>query len=254
MDRQLFQLLRVGRRAALRSVSALDLLVNRLNGKRPFPPLYMRREVGPLRVFETAAAQMVKFLEYEAGLKPSTRLLDMGCGCGAIPLVLNQYGDYAGDYHGLDVDRRMIAWCQKHLASPRMKFTHHDYWNATYNPSGVQKLAFAVEDGWADIVLMKSILTHLLPDDGAWYIQETARCLAPGGTAVITAQLYDDLTPEIERRYPFDGGTFRYAREESPESSIALSRRWVDQQMAANGLTYKWLPMANQGPMIIRRT
>ena len=59
----------------------------------------------------------------------------MGCGCGAVPLMLDLYDDYRGQYHGLDVDRAMIDWCQGHLVNERMRFGHHDYWSGTYNPT-----------------------------------------------------------------------------------------------------------------------
>src|SRR3954463_11868604 len=95
-----------------RAASVVAGPVNWLNHKRPYPPIHLRREVGPLKVFEASAAAMVSGLRYTAGLAPETRLLDMGCGCGALPLMLNLYDNYRGQYHGLDVDGAMIDWCE----------------------------------------------------------------------------------------------------------------------------------------------
>jgi SAM-dependent methyltransferase len=259
-SRKLFLRLREARRLALRAAALVDTPVNRLNNKRPYPPIHMRREVGPLKVFEGAAAAMVASLEHIAGLSHESRLLDVGCGCGAVPLQLNLYDGisrepmWSGQYHGLDVDRRMIDWCNQHLASDHMRFSHHNYWSATYNPSGRRNLPFAVEDEWADVILAKSVLTHLLPADTAWYLQETKRTLAPRGTAVLTAMLYTDVTDEIATLFPHEGpgGNYRCLHRRSPESSLALHRPWLDGQMTAAGLTYEYRAGAVQGPMIVR--
>lgn len=251
-DSPLFHLIRRTRLAALAAGSLVDAPANWLNDKRPWPPIQMRREVGPLRVFEGSAHATVESLRHNAGLRPGSRFLDVGCGCGAIPLALTMYGPHDGTYHGLDVDKRMIRWCTRHLASSGMRFSHHDYWSALYNPKGTRMLPLSVEDGWADVVLMKSVLTHLLPDDTVWYLQETARVLAPDGTAVLTAVLYDEVSPSINRLFPHDGGVYRFLRSYSPESSIALKRSWVDEQVARAGLSYVYEPGVVQGSMIVR--
>jgi hypothetical protein len=136
-----------------------------------------------------------------------------------------------------------------------MRFEHIDYWSGTYNPNGQQFIPFPIEDNWADVLVMKSVLTHMLPDDVVWYLSETARTLSPTGTAVLTALLYDEVSAEFAARFPNEGagGTFRHARADSPESSIALSRNWMDAQMSEIGLTYVYRPGTAQGPMFVRR-
>jgi cyclopropane fatty-acyl-phospholipid synthase-like methyltransferase len=246
--------MRKARRLALRGASIIDGLANRLNGRTPYPPIYLRREVGPLRTFEVSAASMIGELEFRAGLGPDSRLLDMGCGCGAIPLVMLGYGTHVGSYIGLDVDQQMIDWCKAHIASDKFSFAHHDYWSATYNPAGTRYLPFAAGDDWADVIVMKSVFTHLLPDDIDWYLQETARVLAPEGTAILTVVLYNEDDRDIMVRFPHEGddGIYRFARPESPESSIAVSRTWMDEQMLSAGLSYQYTPGTVQGPMLVR--
>ena len=46
--RRLFMRLRGARRLALRAAAVIDAPANRLNGRNPCPPIWMRREVGPL--------------------------------------------------------------------------------------------------------------------------------------------------------------------------------------------------------------
>jgi cyclopropane fatty-acyl-phospholipid synthase-like methyltransferase len=251
MNRSVFIRLRQARRLAYRGATLIDGPANWLNHRTPYPPIDLRREVGPLRVFETSAASMIRSLELRAGLQPGGHLLDMGCGCGAIPLVMRAHATPSGGYIGLDVDRRMIDWCNAHIASDVFRFGHHDYWSATYNAGGQRFLAFAVDDGWADAIVMKSVFTHMLPDDVDWYLRETARVLAPGGKAILTAMLYDNIE-DVRERFPHDGGVYRFERAESPESSIALSRAWMDEHMDAAGLTYGYATGNRQGAMLVQ--
>jgi cyclopropane fatty-acyl-phospholipid synthase-like methyltransferase len=251
MNRSVFLSMRQARRLALRGAAVIDWPANRLNRRTPYPPVYLRREVGPLRVFETTAASMIRSLELRAGLQPDGRLLDMGCGCGAIPLVMLAHGTSTGGYIGLDVDRRMIDWCNAHLADDKFRFDHHDYWSATYNTGGQRFLPFAVDDGWATVIVMKSVFTHMLPDDTDWYLRETARVLAPNGKAILTAALYDETDRDMLQRFQHDGGGYRFERAESPESSIAVSRAWMDEHMGAAGLKYGYTAGARQGAMLV---
>ena len=58
----------------------MDLAGRALNGKRRYPPLRLRRYVGPLPSFESSAAEFVAYLKILAHLQPTERLLDVGCG------------------------------------------------------------------------------------------------------------------------------------------------------------------------------
>ena len=238
----------------MRLAVVIDEPANRLNGRHPYPPIHLRREVGALRMFETSAASMIRTLQLQAGLRSDARLLDMGCGCGAIPLVMQAHCIPVGGYIGLDVYGAMIDWCNKHIANDSFAFAHHDYWSARYNAAGKRFLPFAVDDGWAETIVMKSILTHLLPEDTDWYLRETARVLAPSGRAILTAVLYDDTDRDVFQRFQHtgNGGIYRFERPESPESSIAISRRWMDEHMAAAGLKYEYVAGTRQGPMLVQ--
>jgi ubiquinone/menaquinone biosynthesis C-methylase UbiE len=190
-------------------------------------------------------------LRYEAGLTGDSNLLDMGCGVGALPLQLDLYAPWSGSYHGIDVDNRMIAWCQGHLSGQRRTYDHFDYWNGSYNTGGQRFIPFPVEDNWADVIVMKSVFTHMLPEDVDWYLLEVARVLRPDGSAVLSALLFNG--DELDG-FPHDGGIYRYQRAASPESSIALRRSWMDERMAAAGLTYQYTPAPgpSQRPMLVR--
>lgn len=228
--------------------------MQRLNGRRVYPPIQLRREVGPLASFDTSAVATLERMRFTAGLTPTSRFFDMGCGCGAVPLALNEFGSFGGEYLGLDVMRPLVGWCEKHLANERTRFVHFDYWSGTYNPEGTRFLRFPVDDGWADVILMKSVFTHMLPEDVAHYLRETARVLALSGTAVLTAKLYEEETPLICAGWPNVGaeGSYRFLRRDSPESSVAYSREWMDSAMADAGLVYEYDDGVAQGRMTTR--
>lgn len=210
--------------------------------------------MGPLASFDTSAVATLERMRFTAGLTPTSRFFDMGCGCGAVPLALNEFGSFGGEYLGLDVMRPLVGWCEKHLANERTRFVHFDYWSGTYNPEGTRFLRFPVDDGWADVILMKSVFTHMLPEDVAHYLRETARVLALSGTAVLTAKLYEEETPLICAGWPNVGaeGSYRFLRRDSPESSVAYSREWMDSAMADAGLVYEYDDGVAQGRMTTR--
>lgn len=243
LTRRGYHLLRRARRAGLQLVSPIDELANYLNGKRPFPPIDMRREVGGLSTFESAAGEIMAALELLAGLMPSSRVFDMGCGCGALPIVMRRRAraPFLGQYAGVDVDPRLVDWCARHLGDEHFRFEIYDYHNASYNPEGQRFLPFPVPDDWADVVLMKSVITHMLPADVAFYMEELARVLKPPGRALVTAWLFGEDDTDVAADFPHvgDGGRFRYTKEASPESAIALSEEWLLPVLEKCGLAWE---------------
>lgn len=257
MTRREYQLLRRARRAGLRMMSPVDQAANSLNGKRPFPPIHMRREVGSLRTFESAAGEVMAALELLAGLTRFSNVVDVGCGCGALPIVMRRRARaaFAGSYVGFDVDRRLTTWCAEHLGNQHFSFACYDYHNASYNPGGSRFLPFPVEGEWADVIVMKSVITHMLPPDVAFFMGELARVLRPQGRALVTAYLYDAQDEEVGVAFPHvgEGGTFRYAKTASPESAIALAKEWFLPVVAEAGLVYELHPGAQQ-LVVLRHT
>ena len=228
--------LRRARRLGLAAVSPLDSAVARLNGKHPFPPIHLRRQVGPLASFETAAGEFAVLLATAGRMRAGSTLLDVGCGCGTLPLALGGRLGAGGRYVGLDVDPVAIAWCERHLAGGNRSFAVHDYWNAYYNPGGRRFEPFAVEDAAVDVVLMKSVLTHVLPEDLTFNLREVARVLRPAGTALLTVFAYDAVDDAVRALCPHDAGAYRYRREAAPEAAIAYPEAWLREQLTAAGL------------------
>ena len=242
LKRRFHSLARTGRALLLRLASPIDRLALILNGKSELPPIHLRRHSGPLNAFERAAAEYVGILSALVGFGRSSRVLDVGSGAGALAVMLKERLGPEGRYLGLDVDRACIRWCLAHLRDDRFDFRHHNYWNATYHPQGVRFRAWPVEAGGEDIVVLKSVFTHMLTADVEFYIGELKRVLSTGGSGVVTAFTYESVDSSVERLFSHDGGGFRFARAGSPESAIAYPRDWLLGEFAKHGLAVEFHP------------
>jgi SAM-dependent methyltransferase len=182
-------------------LAALDWLAARpFREFRRLPPSAMRARVGVGNrivfnhpYFLEYGARTVVELAWEGVLQRSTRLLDLGCGCGRLASALRRYG-FEGAYVGVDVDREMVAWCRANLASEDFAFEHVDRFSEVYNPSGSRSLKpIPADDRSQDLVVAQSLFTHVLEPELRWYLREAARVLAPGGALYVGVFCIEDL-------------------------------------------------------------
>src|SRR4029079_17934996 len=131
------------------------------------PPRHLRAYVGAGEFFGIG----YEFLEYfkVSGLKPSDRVLDVGCGIGRMAIPLTTYLS-TGSYDGFDIVPHGIEWCQEKVTPlfPNFRFRHADIWNKMYNPTGtlkVSKFAFPYPNETFDFVFLTSVFTHMLIHD-----------------------------------------------------------------------------------------
>jgi len=129
-------------------------------------------------------------------LQETESILDVGCGNGQISRALTPILADTGRYDGIDVHRQSIAWLQdRYRAYPHFHFHHIDVHNVMYNPDGQQpgeKFRLAFPSHSFDVVLLKSVFTHMLPPDVRSYMKEISRVLRPGGRAAMTYFLLND--------------------------------------------------------------
>lgn len=113
------------------------------------------------------AASYRQFVERHVRPAPGMRVLDVGCGTGAILAYLPDV-----DYLGIDVNAHYVQ-CAKRRFGERGTFLISD---------GAEPLVAADES--IDLVLALGVLHHLTDATAANIIREAARVLVPGGRFV----------------------------------------------------------------------
>jgi SAM-dependent methyltransferase len=230
-----------------RLLQPLDALCRRVNGKRALPPIHLRRYVGPLESFESSSGEFLAYLKLLAHLRPDAHILDIGCGCGLVALQLIPYLTARGQYAGMDVSRQAIAWCQRHIAARHANFSfiHSDIHNTRYNPNGrhlATSYVFPYEAGVFDVILLKSVFTHMRPEEVAHYLREIARLLADGGCCLATFFLLNEAQQRLAEQgrnallFRFGDATWRYVDANNPEAAVAFSESLLPAMLDEAGL------------------
>ena len=231
---------------------AMDVLGAVVNLNELLPPFSMRRLVGEPRWqmsgrdFLNTGRHFVDKLTQDAGLTTDTRLLDLGSGCGRIAIPLTNIIRQSGRYVGLEAQRLLVLWCQRHItqAYPNFEFLHCDLYNRLYNPRGALKaedLTFPFEQNQFNLVVATSLFTHLEPEAARNYIRESSRVLEPGGSMFATFFLLENGTRSVDGgldfRHSYDeGGSVRVIDPAIPESAVAYSTEWLLPVFQAYGL------------------
>ena len=191
---------------------------------------------------------MADFLDRFELVSAASVVLDAGCGVGAmVPYVLSRLGP-TGRYVGFDVHRPSIDWCLgRFRTEPRLEFhvapARSDYGSREDAPA--ERYLFPITDGGADLVLAKSLYTHLLPHDARHYLAETRRALRWGKAAVVTAFLFDPSTEpatEVARAFPLrdESGNVRWRSRSRPASAVAYAKPLFTEMIESAGLQVRW--------------
>jgi SAM-dependent methyltransferase len=167
------------------------------------PPPQMRCCGAKFRDHETFLASGLaeaRRVRCDFGVDRHSRLLEIGCGPGRLPIgILSEFGDVAR-YDGVDVDVRAIRWCKAYIGRkhPRFCFHHVDARHARYNPDGEVmdddfRLPFPDQD--YDLVYLHSVFSNMEPDDVRVYAKEFRRLLNPAGMVFLTAFVEEGVPP-----------------------------------------------------------
>lgn len=223
---------------SLHLLAPIDRLLLLVTGKAHLPPLTLRHYVGS----ESSAREFTVYLKLLAGLTPEQRLLEIGCGPGMVALELRDW--FKGQYIGIDPSKKFIGWCVTNITSrhPNFQFEWVDLYNGAYNPQGhirADSYEFSQKDCDFDIVLLKSVFTHMMPSEIRNYLREIKRLLKPSGKCIATFFLLDDLSNDsgiIAFPYVDPQGIYRYRIANKPEARIAYAERWIYFAIAESGL------------------
>ncbi|HEV7589553.1 MAG TPA: class I SAM-dependent methyltransferase [Longimicrobium sp.] len=180
----------------------------------------------------SAEAEAERLREMGCGL--GSRVLDVGCGYGRLPIgLLRVVGDV--DYLGLDVHRGSIDWCRRHLerAHPSFRFAWMDRENERYNPGGGaigEEFRLPVETGTIDVAYLYSVASHLPEAHLRIYLAELGRVLAPGGRIFLTAFVEEDVPPVA-----VNPPGYAFARCSGPLHVVRYERGHLASLLAAAG-------------------
>lgn len=231
MNEKLLSILK-GTRTGLQILAEpIDSLARFMNYKKGYPPLWIRQKVGNLNDFEGSGGEYMAYLKLLCGLKQGDNVLDIGCGCGLMCLKVNENPTlpeyiYPGWYVGVDINKSLVKWCREHIFGSNIEFTN--------NPLTDYK-----ENIW-DVILCKSLFTHLFKHEVEMYLSLIKRLLHPKGICLATFFLLDDKMPKPKGRYTFENyeGDFSLERYHNPRAAIGYELNWVVDAIGSAGLTF----------------
>jgi len=192
-----------------------------------------------------------EFFEYfkELGkLKPSDRVLDVGCGIGRMSLPLTNYLTEEGAYYGFDIVKMGIDWCTTNIASryPHFHYHHSDIYNKLYNPGGKEKSSeyrFIYEDNFFDFVFLTSVFTHMLTSGVNRYLTEISRVMKIGSRCLISCFLLNEESQALieegasSQRLVYQIDEHSCTKDQSiPESAIGYREGFFRMICEENGL------------------
>jgi len=135
------------------------------------------------------AVRQLRLLEH-FGLRPDSRVLEIGCGVGRLAYeladVLTQ-----GSYAGIDISSSAIAWLDEHYrpALDNFRFDLLDISNPRYRPNGTVSgttVRLPYDDAQFDLACSFSVFMHIQLPEIERYLAELQRVLVAGGRAVVT--------------------------------------------------------------------
>jgi ubiquinone/menaquinone biosynthesis C-methylase UbiE len=243
MPRQLRWLLR---KVYLAPIDLGDRLLGRSDPSLPAKAINFTGSAGP--DFTSRGDALVKALGDLAGMTPSSRVLDVGCGVGKLAIAMTHYLDKDGSYEGLDIVPEAIEWCKKQIvgAYGNVHFTLADVYNKEYNPKGRMQPAdyrFPYDDETFDVVALYSVFTHMLPADVDQYVGEIARVLKTNGRIFATNFI---INPESQRMMRSSGCAMQFKRNlgsywiqngRVPELAVAYNEDYIRELHAKHGLS-----------------
>jgi ubiquinone/menaquinone biosynthesis C-methylase UbiE len=117
------------------------------------------------------------------GLTPEGRVLDVGCGTGALTATLEEFLGPEGLYYGTDIAEEAVAFCRRRFTRPNFVFARNEL------------TRLPIEGIHFDFIYFGSVFTHVYPEEIRALLVEVKRLLDPQGR--IIADLF--VEPDVHR-------------------------------------------------------
>lgn len=207
-------------RSLVRAFKGLAVHCTRGREKRsglPLPPLSLRAGGTHFRAnkdFIVSAIEEADRLASLQLLEPDTDILDLGCGAGRLGIGIVAGAHPIRSYCGIDVNSAAISWCTRHLTrhAPSLQFISMQVYNERYNRSGSRissNFHFPLSDDSFDTCYAYSLFSHLITHDAQAYLNEVSRLLRPGGAALLTAFIEQDVPDETVNPHEYGSISWR---------------------------------------------
>ena len=147
-------------------------------------------------------AQMPKFVEIresyfdKIGLPVRGRILELGCGTGAVCRAIASRRGFVGTVVGSDLSAKLIETAKNITAKSGLK-------NIEYCQADAQ--VSDAHDGQYDLVLAHTVISHVA--DPTAFLREAIRLAKPGGQIILhdgdfASCTFDTNTPELDLKMP----------------------------------------------------
>ena len=200
-----------------------------------------------LNDFNAIGKEVFGYLTRVGGLKPSDRVLDVGCGVGRMAIQLAPFLSSTGTCDGFDVVKPSIEFCQQRITPkhPNFHFVHADLFNTNYTPDGTilpHEFRFPYPDGSFDFIFLSSVFTHMRHREVEHYLAEISRVMAPGAHCFATFFLLNEETKSliaqgksaINFKHAVDHGFV--VDPNNPDAAIAFDEGYVSSMHTTAGL------------------
>ena len=241
MNERTISMLKVVRKGLQVGYEPLDKLNRFANYKKGYPPLYIRQRVGGLNDFESSGSEYLAYLKLLCNLQPGDKVLDIGCGCGLMCLPVNEnstlpeYLGLEGRYVGIDIDKSLIEWCKKNIRHPVCQFRLVE--------EGLEAYRF-------NVILCKSLFTHLLPTETIDYISYIKGYLTEGGSCLTTWFLLnweEPITPKGRYTFKDQHTTYSLERGSNKRHAVAYQEAWIIEMLKNAGFEPELYPGSWRG-------
>jgi SAM-dependent methyltransferase len=190
--------------------------------------------------FVSEGQYLKKLLQRFANLAPDSNVLEIGCGCGRVPVALiDTFRN--GSYLGVDIDEISLQACQQNTLfdDKPFYFSLINVYNEIYNPSAEESAEFyhfPFSQEQFDVIFLFSVFTHMLPASVANYIKEISRMLNFGGRCLFSCFLmdYGHEGRSISFPYRFDDHCLHL--DSLPEKAVGYYLETLDKEFARNGM------------------